>query len=106
MSFAAAQMGEGHAKPPPPPLVFPKLAPAGEPLDLERVLPDQPLSTLLEYAGFLKALGAGNDVMRLLQARGMDVARWTACSQAWGRLLTSRPELALRFGALLQAEWH
>jgi hypothetical protein len=92
-------------KPPPPPLVFPKLVAAEAPLDAERVLPDQPLPTLLAYAGFLKAMGAGNDVVRLMQSYGMDAARWTACSQAWGRLLISRPELALRFGALLQAEW-
>ena len=64
-----------------------------------------PLPTLRDYARFLKQLGAGGDAMLLFQAYGMEPTRWAECANGWQRILMSRQDAMLRFGALLQATW-
>ncbi|MEO9193763.1 MAG: hypothetical protein ABI445_08880 [Polyangia bacterium] len=72
-----------------------------EALDLEVVLPEQPLRTLAEYAAVLRAFRTGGDVMAILNAAGLTPATWGACATAWGDLMSRRQELAMRFGQLL-----
>lgn len=87
---------------PPRPLV-PDLEPSS--IDAEPFLAGQPLPTLRDYAGFLKALQAGGDVLALMASRGMTVQTWSACSTAWSGVLMKNPTAALRFAELLSASW-
>jgi hypothetical protein len=72
-----------------------------QPIDLEVVLPGQPIATLRDYAILIKAMQQGGDVMALFAQRGMSVQAWAACAQAWASLMQRRPELAMRFAQLL-----
>lgn len=80
----------------------PDLVPA--PLDDEAVCAE-PIPTLRDYARVIKQLSAGGDVMALLAAYGLDPAGWSACVTGWQQVLTTRQDLMLRFGALMQASW-
>lgn len=64
-----------------------------------------PLSTLRDYVRFMKLLSSTGDVMLLFEAYGMDPPRWADCANGWQRVLMSRQDAMLRFGALLQATW-
>lgn len=100
------ELRAGTPAPPPrrgPPRYLPNVPLEG--LDDEPLLPDQPLSTLLEYAGFLKQLGEGGDVMALFARHGLDPLRWAACSTAWSSILSTRMNVAMRFSAIFQATW-
>jgi hypothetical protein len=66
------------------------------------LLPDQPLRTLREYVGFLRAMQAGADVMALLTAAGMTPATWGTCATAWGSVMSQRPEVAICMASLLR----
>jgi hypothetical protein len=74
-----------------------------EGIDDEPLLPDQPLRTLHEYVGFMKAISAGGDPMAMLSARGMTPQSWSGCALAWSALLQQRPQVAMRFAQLFQA---
>lgn len=71
-------------------------------LDHEPLLAGHPLPTLADYAGVLRALQGGADVMALFAARGLTPQSWAACAGAWSALLAARPDIAMRFVALLQ----
>lgn len=79
------------------------VASRGAPLELEVLLPGQPLQTLADYVGFMKALSGGANAMDLMSKHGMDVQKYSACAIAWGQLMTSRSDVAVRFGQLMQA---
>lgn len=70
--------------------------------DDEPVLPGEPLRTLSEYTRFLRALSAGRPIDELLGEHGMDYKQYAGCMTAWGKLLQTRPDLAVRMGQLLQ----
>lgn len=70
--------------------------------DDEQVLPNEPLRTLTEYTRFLRALSAGSPIDELLGDHGMDYKQYAGCMTAWGKLLQTRPDLAVRMGQLLQ----
>jgi hypothetical protein len=76
-----------------------------EGIDREPLFMDQPLPTLLDYVGFLKAMSLGGDIMKLMSERGMDPMQWGACATAWSTAMQTRPNLAMRFAALFQATW-
>lgn len=76
-----------------------------EGIDREPILPDQPLPTLLDYVAFLKQMSLGGDIMKMLADHGMDPMKWGACAGAWSTALQTRPNYAMRFGALFQATW-
>lgn len=78
-------------------------AAAGNPLDTEMLLPEQPLSTLSAYVGFMRALSGGANAVELMSRHDMDVQRYSACAIAWGQLMTARTDVAMRFGQLMQA---
>ncbi len=61
--------------------------------------------TVVEYAQLLKALQAGNDALGVLGAFGLDAPSWAACATRWSALMTRRPDVALRFAALLAEQW-
>ncbi|MFP2933780.1 hypothetical protein ACLESO_53330, partial [Pyxidicoccus sp. 3LG] len=78
----------------------------GESIDEEVIFEGARLSTLLGYVRLLKALsGGGADVMALFAAQGLTVEAWTAEATAWGQAMIRRPDLAMRFGALMTAPW-
>ncbi|WP_164008601.1 hypothetical protein [Pyxidicoccus trucidator] len=78
----------------------------GRPIDDEVILPDARLPTLMDYVLLLKQLsGGGADVLAVFAAHGLTVESWTAEATAWGRAMTGRMELGLRFGELMAAPW-
>lgn len=77
---------------------------AGSGVDNEPLVPDCALPTLADYAGFLKAMQAGGDVMALFAAKGITPASWGAIASAWTNVLTTKPHLAMRFAELLQGK--
>jgi hypothetical protein len=60
---------------------------------------------VLEYAQLMKAMQGGIDALTVFAAFGMDVGAWTACAQRWMAVMTTRPDVAMRFAALLGAPW-
>ncbi len=74
----------------------------GLPLEDESVLPAEPLPTLRRYLAFLDDLATGRSVDELLVAHRMDFSAYARCMSAWGRVLKSRPELAVRMGQILR----
>ncbi len=64
-----------------------------------------PLATMIDYVRFMVRVRFGGDVMAVMAEQGLDPLAFSTCSQAWTQLITKRPDLAARFGALLGATW-
>lgn len=77
----------------------------GQSIDDEVIFPEGRLRTLMDYARLLKAMSGSSDVMAVFSAHGLTVESWTAECTAWGRAMTGRMELGLRFGELMAAPW-
>lgn len=79
------------------------LADAGDanPLDTEPLLPEQPISTLRDYAALLRAMRSGADVLALFEQYGLSPTTWGACATAWSAVMTKRLDVAMRFAKLL-----
>ncbi|HWM85521.1 MAG TPA: hypothetical protein VNO33_06775 [Kofleriaceae bacterium] len=69
----------------------------------EPLLPDQPLPSIGAYARFLRQLATSGDTLAVLRKHEMTPERWMSCAQAWSRLLSTRPDVALRFSQLYAA---
>ena len=78
-------------------------ADGGYPIDVEVLLPEQPLKTLADYVGFMKRLGAGGNPVELMSRHGMDAQSYSQCAIAWGQLMSARTDVAIRFGQLMQS---
>jgi|GEM_PF-2763675 len=76
-----------------------------EPTDREPFFAALALPTLLDYTRAMARMQRGADVMALFAELGLDATSWSACVQAWSSLFGARPDLAMRFGALLSGGW-
>lgn len=61
--------------------------------------------SVVEYAQLLKALQRGNDALAVFAAWELDAASWAACANRWAALMCARPDVAMRFAALLSERW-
>jgi hypothetical protein len=90
---------------PPVTTVLPLPGVPGLPIDDEVILDGARLPTLMHYVRLLKAMSGGADVLALFAAHGLTVETWTVECNAWGQAMIRRPDLAMRFGALMAAPW-
>lgn len=64
-----------------------------------------PLATLIDYTRFMVRVRHGGDVMGVMAELGLDPLAFSTIAQGWTQLITKRPDLAARFGALMSATW-
>jgi hypothetical protein len=63
------------------------------------------LPTLIDYARFMIRMRQVGDAMAVMAEHGLDPMQFSAVAQAWTQLITQRPELGQRFGALMMVAW-
>lgn len=85
------------------PAVGPTLGAPAASLDHEVLVAEGPVRTLAQYAALMRALRAGGDVLALFAQYDLTPVSWGACATAWSQVMTKRPDVALRFVALLNA---
>jgi len=64
-----------------------------------------PLPTLIDYTRFMVRVRHGGDVMAVMAEHCLDPMAFSTVAAAWTQLITKRPDLAARFGALMAATW-
>jgi len=70
-------------------------------LDHEVLLPDEPLPTLAQYTEFLKAFSAASNPMDVLSRYGLSLDQYAQSVETWGRVLSSRDEVAIRYAQIM-----
>ncbi|MEW6744636.1 MAG: hypothetical protein AB1486_17920 [Planctomycetota bacterium] len=72
-----------------------------EALDHEVLLPGEALPTLAEYVTLLRGMAAASNPVDLMAQHGLTVEKYLRCMEAWGQLIGSRDDVAIRYGQLL-----
>jgi hypothetical protein len=72
-----------------------------EVLDHLVLLPEAPLKTLAEYAGFLRAMSKAADPMAVMASYGLTTESFAECMTQWGSVISSNNDVAVRYGQLV-----
>ncbi len=71
-----------------------------EALDHEVLLGDQPLTTLADYAAFMKEMGMSSSPLEVMARHNLSIEEYTDCVRAWGELISRRNDVAIRYALL------